>query len=122
MRIKPLFFRLSLLTLTLICLVLPVAAQSNANQSVITPNSSLPYIFVKIAVVLGGAIVLHYLLGQLKHRLLAIAYRHTGTQTTDDEVHVPLELFLKLLVGAARLSLWIGVALYFTHLFPATRR
>ncbi len=121
MPIRPLFFRLSFLALTLSCLVSPAAAQSAA-QAAINPNLSLPFILVQVAVIVGSGIVLHYFLGQLKHRLLAIAQRRSWIQATDSEVHAPLELFLKLLLSAARLSLWIGVALYITKLFPATRR
>jgi small-conductance mechanosensitive channel len=102
-------------------LVSPAAAQSAA-QAAINPNLSLPFILVQVAVIVGSGIVLHYFLGQLKHRLLAIAQRRSWIQATDSEVHAPLELFLKLLLSAARLSLWIGVALYITKLFPATRR
>jgi len=126
MRIQSLFSFLSFSALTLSCWVLPAAAQLDVDRadvnSEVNSELSLPFILVRMALVVGGAIGLHYFLGRLKHRLLAIVHHRTGTQTADSEVHAPLELFLRLLLGAARVGLWLGVVLYVTNLLPATQR
>ncbi|WP_263971560.1 mechanosensitive ion channel family protein [Leptolyngbya ohadii] len=103
-------------------LVLPTAAQPAADPAILNSDMSLPFVLIQMAFVIGGAIVLHAFLGRLKLRLLAIVHQRTQTHAAESEVHAPLELFLRLLVSTARTGLWVGVALYITNLFPATRR
>lgn len=102
-------------------LVLPVAAQSEAT-SINISNLSLPFVVAQVALVVCGAIALHYVLGELKLRLIAIVRHRTKIQAAEYEVHAPLELFLKLLLGTARIGLWLSVVLYLANVFPATRR
>jgi potassium-dependent mechanosensitive channel len=106
------------LALLLSSIALPVLAQSteilNADFNVV--------ILVQVLGLSSVAIAVHIFLGHFKQRLIAIAHRRTGTQSTDTEVHAPLDLFLRLLIGAARIGLWSGVVLYIANLFPATSR
>lgn len=119
---KSLFFWLCFFILTLEGLILPVFAQANTISSGSNSNPNLFLILVQTSVVVGGAIALHWFLGQLKQRLLAIIQHRTGNHAAAKEVQAPLEFFLKLLVGAARIGLWLSTVLYITNLFPATRR
>lgn len=121
MSIKSLFYHLSLFVLTLSSLLFPVAAQPDANRITIAERS-WPFILIQITIVVSGAIVLHYFLGQLKQRLLAIVHHHTRIQSAESDVHAPLELLLKLLLNTARIGLWLSAGLYIANLFPATRR
>jgi potassium-dependent mechanosensitive channel len=121
MSIKSLFYNLSLFTLTLSSFALPVVAQSEATGTNIS-DLSLPFVLVQVALVVCGAIALHYVLGELKLRLSAIVRHRTRIQAAECEVHAPLELFLKLLLGTARIGLWLSVVLYLTNVFPATKR
>lgn len=121
MRIKSLFYCLNLSALALGCLTLPAIAQSTNTNTGINPGLNLPFL-IQAGLVVGGAIALHYFLGHLKHRLLTILNRRTEVHGNDAQIHVQIDLFLKLLLGAARAVLWLGVALYIANLFPATRR
>jgi potassium-dependent mechanosensitive channel len=120
---KPLFHHLNLFFLMLSSLILPVAAQSERGNTVINSDLSLPFLLIQVAVVVGSAIALHWFLGRLKQRLLSIIQYRTGNHAAaESEVKAPLEFFLKLLLGVARMGLWLSIVLYITNLFPATRR
>lgn len=118
---KPLFYGLSSFALTLSPALLSAGPQVTAGNDT-SPTLDLPFILIQMLVAIVGAIALHYFLAVLKHRILVIAHSRTVMQAPNSEVHAPLELFLKLLLGAARIGLWLSVALYITRLFPATQR
>jgi potassium-dependent mechanosensitive channel len=121
MGFKRSIYLLSLFTLTLSCFILPAIAQANA-VNIAEGDMNLTLTIIQMIGVVSGAIAIHWFLGQLKRRLLAIVQRNTDIRVGESEVQAPLELFLKLLVGVARIVLWSSVALFITNLFPATRR
>lgn len=121
MRIRLSVCYLSLFVLMLSCLFLPAIAQDAENASR-SSELSLPFILGQVTIAVGSAIAFHWFLGQLKHRLLKAVQRRTEIRAAESEVQAPLELFLRLFVGATRIGLWLGVALYTANLFAATRR
>ena len=121
MRIKSLSYCLTFFVLTLGCLVLPTVAQIDGINRSNNPGLDLTFL-IQAGLVIGGAIALHFFLGHLKRRLLTALHHRTEHHTIDAQVHAQIDLFLRLLLGAARTVLWLCIALYITNLFPDTRR
>lgn len=122
MGIKPFCYGLSAFAFTLSGWLWSTVAHANVMDGGHTARSGFLLPASQMIGVLTGAIAGHFLLGRLKHRLLVIAHNQTALQTSQTEVHAPLALLLNLFLGTARAGLWLIVALFTAHLFPATRR